>query len=178
MRLKKQYIGKKDINMKEISVGDICAEGKVGEIIWQGCGKVIEKPFGIVYCVKASDARRNPTKNRVDGYNILQLGYGKVEILSSMPSLKYKTGQIINDFGLSTWDGNFYGWDSLEIIGHYNFQLAVNHYKLSFRKRLKEQLKMEKQPSRFIIRIKRILYSLQKAIMDIIVWANERPTKE
>ena len=97
-----QYIGLNDKKGKEIYEGYIVSQGTIGEIIWEGDGKIIRPPYGEVYY------------NENGAYfdiKTLQLGIYEVD------------GEQIENLHMNHYDGVFQ-WierkrqEDLEIIGN------------------------------------------------------------
>lgn len=111
----------KDIHNRELKDGDIVAEGKVGDLIWEDKAKIIKRPIGIFNVFKNPKTYRELEPECTDFYNIRLIREGLVELLDREAFIKMlgKDTQYMNLY-LSTYDGNFYAWDNIEIIGNVN----------------------------------------------------------
>ena len=110
-----KFIGRKDINGVQLKEGDIVAECKVGEEIWDGEGIVISRPLGVVVIY---DAKPIPDQSITEDniYNLKQIRTGSVQITDKakifVKTLADKNGIV--SLHLSRYDGNFYNWDNVE----------------------------------------------------------------
>lgn len=109
----------KDKNGVTLCAGDIIAEGTLGEDIWEGAGKIIRRPLGIVW------AENTLTKKRFDEdrlYGVFEIATGSVLIDKDIPEHHplyptYSKGQKIFPFHLSNEYNEYLSWDDCELIG-------------------------------------------------------------
>ena len=121
-------ICRKDIHGVQLQEGDIIATGTIGKSIWEGKATVISRPIGIVYLPKLHPLyhEKYMTTEENDCYNVKEIRPGEVAItkdadLWMKQNLCGGTGRCF--VHLDTYDGNFYGWDSIEKIGSiYDFR--------------------------------------------------------
>lgn len=111
-------ICRKDINGKIIVPGDIVAEGIVGELIWDGMAKLIERPIGIVIGSKDPRLTQFSDPEESNFYNVQEIRAGIVQL---MPNAKEFLKKNADSSGamhiyLSRYDGVFYNWNKVEII--------------------------------------------------------------
>ena len=103
--------------------GDIIAEGKVGDIIWEGKAKVITRPLGVVYIGSRKKLTKNNTiLDKPEFYNVMQIRDGKVKLIEDnledwAEEFISKTHTTTMSFHLSKWDGGFYGWEDIYKVG-------------------------------------------------------------
>lgn len=115
-------INRKDINGIQLFEGDIIAEGKVGEKIWDEQAIVLTRPLGMVQTYNASPTSLLPPEE-TDCYNIIQIRKGIIQLAENATDwAKDHIGEI-SDLHLSRYDGRFYNWDNIEKIGSvYDFK--------------------------------------------------------
>lgn len=113
-----EYIDKKDRNGKPLKDGDIIAEGLIGEIIWDGQAVITKRPLGILRVAKYPHARVIESPDEHLFYNLEPLRCGEVQLQeSATESMKNNAENKKIALYLSSWDGEFYGWDNIECIG-------------------------------------------------------------
>lgn len=108
----------------QVHEGDIVIQGHPGQVIWQGDGEVMECPVGVV-CTAGLKIKM-PTVGDfepeiTERYTVKQLRQGIVKL---NPDTKHeflkeyeKDGEWYSSLHLSKYDGDFYGWDDITIIG-------------------------------------------------------------
>lgn len=114
----KELISRKDINGVQLKEGDIIAEGKVGEEIWEGKAIIKTRPLGVVITYREPDlsTQYSPSENNM--YNVQRLRKGEVEYTDKADNFLTKGGKIKSGIiNISTYDGDFYAWDDIEKIG-------------------------------------------------------------
>ena len=112
-------IARVDIHGTPLKEGDIVAEGKIDDEIWQGQAVILQRPLGIVVTY------RNPTvigfisPEETDFYNVVQIKRGVVKLTDKAEGFLRKNSDSdgFMDIHISRHDGNFYAWDNIEIIG-------------------------------------------------------------
>ena len=112
---------RKDKNGIILKDGDIVAECSVGDIIWDGCGIIEERPLGIVTVFKKHSGSKLLPPEETDCYNITQIRTGKVKLTDKAEDWMKKNlanGTGYSELHLSRYDGKFYAWDDVEIIGN------------------------------------------------------------
>lgn len=103
--------------------GDIIAEGKVGDIIWEGKAEIITRPLGVVYVGSRKKLTKNNTiLDKPEFYNVMQIRDGKVKLIEDnledwAEEFISKTHKTTMSFHLSKWDGGFYGWEDIYKVG-------------------------------------------------------------
>lgn len=117
----KEIINRKDINGIQLMEGDIVAECKKMQSIWDGRAIVVERPIGVVRVYKNPKFRSfDNSPEETDAYNIFQIRTGLVRITSKaqdwVRDRLAHDGKYV-DLHLSTYDGRFYNWDNIEKIG-------------------------------------------------------------
>lgn len=116
---------RKDINGKELQVGDIIAECQIGQKIWNDGAVIVKRPLGVVASVpqKMTSSWR---PEETDFYNIVQIREGLVVLTDNADEfLKLYAEESEYDMPtmklcISRYDGNFYAWDNIEIVGTVN----------------------------------------------------------
>ena len=111
-----------DIHGNELKDRDIVAEGKVGDIIWNGQAKIIQRPLGLVVAYDNPNLRNLTEPEETDFYNLIEIRVGSVELTDDASEHLRKNA---NRFGflpihLSRYDGRFYNWDNIEVVGNVN----------------------------------------------------------
>jgi len=97
-----QYTGMTDKNEVKIFDSDIVSETVTGQIMWDGDAVCIQPAIGQVIWNKY-------------GWNVQEIQKGKARMIHKMHL--GDVGDII-DFSLSKYEGDFYGWDTCEVIGN------------------------------------------------------------
>ena len=111
----KEFISRKDIHGVTLQEGDIVAEGIVGEKIWDGKAILIKRPIGYVTVYHPQRHTGAICPEETDCYNITPLLPGRVSLTDiADPWMKKRLDSSIH---LSRYDGRFYAWDNIEIIG-------------------------------------------------------------
>lgn len=110
----KELIPQYDINKIQLCEGDIVAEGKIGETIWDGQGIIKKRPLGVV--VVYDDHSELETSLY---YNVCMLCNGIAELTESDGKhlINAADSQKLIEFSLSHHDHIFRGWDDIEKIG-------------------------------------------------------------
>lgn len=116
----KENIERYDKNGIRLKEGDIIAECTIGESIWEDKGVILSRPLGIVqvYHNVNTTASLNPDEN--DSYNIIPIRKGSVQLTDKAD--KWMVNNLGNDeriseLNISRYDGDFYAWDNIEVIG-------------------------------------------------------------
>lgn len=113
----KVLVKRYDKNGIQLKEGDIVAECNVGDIIWEGQGQIETRPLGVVK-VYYPELKSMLPPEEGDFYNIIPLRAGKVKILKRDGNLKYlNISDDYTDIYLSRYDGDFYAWNNIEIVG-------------------------------------------------------------
>lgn len=122
----KELIPHCDIHSVQLHEGDIVAEGKLGELIWDGQGIIKRRPLGVVIYNHPSKSKDDPW------YNVYALRNGVAELTDSTkgPLMTTCTSQKLIEFSISHHDHIFQAWDDIEIIGTiYDLDDLDNHMK-------------------------------------------------
>lgn len=117
--MSKELTNRKDIHGNYLKEGDIVAEGILGEKIWDGDGILISRPLGIVRVYNSQRSTAMIPPEETDCYNIEQIRNGKVQMTDKAEEWAKKK-LFLNgfcDIHISRYDGRFYNWDKVEIIG-------------------------------------------------------------
>lgn len=134
----KELIPKYDIHGVQLHEGDIVAEGKLGESIWDGQGIIRERPLGVVIYKRHSNLKNgsldniDTLRNGTSWYNVYELRNGVAELTDSAkgPLMTTYTSQKMIEFTISHHDHIFQAWDDIEIIGTiYELDDLNNHMK-------------------------------------------------
>lgn len=118
--MSKELTNRKDIHGNYLKEGDIVAEGILGEEIWDGSGILILRPLGIVRVYNSQKSTAMLPPEETDCYNIEQIRKGKVQMTDKAEEWAKKklfSKEGISDIHISRYDGRFYNWDKVEIIG-------------------------------------------------------------
>ena len=112
-----------DINGKKLKDGDIVAECQIGRKIWEDKGVITSRPIGIFHVLKNPKNYKEFVPERTDFYNITLLRTGTVEMLDKASNKEFfdESDPSVHrtvELYLSSYDGAFYGWDDIEIIGN------------------------------------------------------------
>lgn len=117
--MNKELTNRKDIHGNYLKEGDIVAEGILGEETWDGDGILISRPLGIVKVYNSPRSTAMIPPEETDCYNIEQIRKGKVQMTDKAEEWAKKK-LFLNgfcDIHISRYDGRFYNWDKVEIIG-------------------------------------------------------------
>lgn len=134
----KELIPKYDIHGVQLHEGDIVAEGKLGELIWDGQGIIRERPLGVVIYKWHSNLKNgsldtiDTLRNGTSWYNVCELRNGIAELtdVAGEHLMKSATSQKMIEFTISHHDHLFQAWDDIEIIGSiYELDELNNHMK-------------------------------------------------
>lgn len=117
--MSKELTNRKDIHGNYLKEGDIVAEGILGEEIWDGDGILISRPLGIVRVYNSQRSTAMVSPEETDCYNIEQIRKGKVQMTDKAEEWAKKKlfSNGFCDIHISRYDGRFYNWDKVEIIG-------------------------------------------------------------
>lgn len=108
-----------DIKGNTLKDGDIIAEGKIGDKIWNDKAEITRRAIGIFTVYNNPNPNSCYTPERTDFYNIHQIRTGIAHILDKdMSSTFFNNEKDEIELYLTTYDGKFYGWDDIEIIGN------------------------------------------------------------
>ena len=120
--IKMNEIARKDIHGTPLEEGDIIAEGKLNELIWEGQAKIIQRPLGVINVYKNAVTKGLTMPEETDFYNVTQIRHGLVELTDSAQDfLKANANKFgIMKLHLSRYDGKFYGWENIEKISSVN----------------------------------------------------------
>ena len=101
-------------NNIQIFKGDIVAESIAGEVIWDGEGVIVECPLGVVVWQDFT-------------YNVLPVKKGRVKLKEGCkPYLD--DGNGFAELNITRYDGQFYKWDYLDVIGNiYENSILLNY---------------------------------------------------
>lgn len=115
---------RKDINGVLLVDGDIVAQCKEGDVLWDGMGIVRRCPLGLVrvfdYNIKQAEKPDYPPGEN-DYYNVVEIREGVVELTDKAPDYMRRRiyeGKDACDLHISRYDGQFYGWHNIEKIGN------------------------------------------------------------
>lgn len=115
---KTRFIPEYDRNGVHIKEGDIVANCKVGDLIWDGSAQVIKRPLGVI-----TISQPMPDQLGVevaDCYNILPIRTGIVKILNKERLKHLQPFMDDNDcctFYMSKIGCDYYNWGNTEVIG-------------------------------------------------------------
>ena len=109
----------------QVHEGDIVIQGHPGKVIWSGDGEIVECPVGIVRIgdlkIKMPVFGSDDDPEITERYNVIQIRPGIVKLNPDTKKefLKQyeKDGEWYSSLHLSKYDGDFYGWDDITIIG-------------------------------------------------------------
>lgn len=109
----KELIPQYDVTGIQLCEGDIVAEGKIGETIWDGKGIIKKRPLGVVVYGNRSELKTSSY------YNVCMLCNGIAELTELADDLLINAAdsQKLIEFSLSHHDHIFRGWDDIEKIG-------------------------------------------------------------
>lgn len=109
-----------DRNGIKLHEGDIVAECQVGDLTWEGKGIIRQRPLGVVVTCCTAHTCNMSEPEETDCYNIQQIRPGTVELTDNAPQWmvdSLSNGTQFASLHLSRFDGRFYAWDNIEIIG-------------------------------------------------------------
>lgn len=109
---------KKDINGVDIKEGDIVAEGIKGKEIWDGKAILVERPLGVVVVYNESRLTSKIDPEDGDFFNVIEIRHGSVRITDKAEGYLGNHSGSYTKIYLSRYDGVFYGWDNVEVIGN------------------------------------------------------------
>lgn len=115
-----RLINRKDIHGVQLREGDIVAETTIGKEIWGGKGIVLTRPLGLVVCYSSTPSKMLPPEE-TDCYNITQIRKGSVQLTDKADDwmIDHMAGKDrISELNISRYDGDFYAWSDIEIIGN------------------------------------------------------------
>lgn len=115
-----KYIPEYDRNGVHLKEGDIVANCKVGDLIWDGNAQVIKRPLGVI-----TISQPMPDQLGVevaDCYNILPIRAGIVKILNKerLKHLQPFTDDDCCTLYMSKIEADYYNWGNIEVIGTVN----------------------------------------------------------
>ena len=112
-------LARKDRNGILLKEGDIVAEGKVGDVVWDGKGVIEKRPLGVVKVYLNVNPSSSLPPEETDCYNVSHLRAGIVKLTDKAdPWMESHLGKDgLSDVYMSCYDGRFYAWDDIEIIG-------------------------------------------------------------
>ena len=118
-----------DKNGIVISVGDIIAEGYIGETIWNGTGTIISRPLGIVYETNSA-TRKRYDEDRFFGVFEIVAGTATIkEGLTDKDPISHFISKSTQVFHLSNEYNEYMGWKDCEVIGTvYNLDKILKEY--------------------------------------------------
>lgn len=108
-----------DKNRVPLHTGDIVAEGILGEDIWEGAGKIIRRPLGIIWA-KNTLTKKNFDEDKL--YGVFEIATGSVLINKNIPEYhplypSYSKGQQVFPLHLSNDYNQYLSWNDCELIG-------------------------------------------------------------
>lgn len=108
----------KDAFGHELRDGDLIAEGLIGGKIWDGAGEIVRRPIGLFRVVSNPRVGTLLPPERGDFFSVVPLRVGRARVLDD--SLREMFGNDADevDLYLNCWDGEFLGWDDVEVIGN------------------------------------------------------------
>ena len=109
----------KDIHGDRLRDGDIVAEGIVGNVLWDGRAELVARPIGIFQVKSSGAVHMDDVPDRNDFYDVFPIRTGKVQIKDDdMRRSFVSTDTDLVEIYLTRYDGRFYAWNNLEIIGN------------------------------------------------------------
>ena len=113
-------IPRMDIHGNELNDRDIVAEGKRGDIIWDGQARIVKRPLGLVIINRSPDLTNLISPEETDFYNLTEIRVGLVELTEKANEFLWKNADSHGflPLHLSRYDGRFYNWDKIEVVGN------------------------------------------------------------
>ena len=108
----------RDIHGTKLKDGDIIAEGTVGKVIWNGRAKIMKRPLGIFIVYDKPEVNMRDFPDEKNFRNVIKMREGEVEFIDDEFSDAMTDGKKTAPLHLTVWDGQFYGWEDIEIIGN------------------------------------------------------------
>ena len=110
----KELIPQYDVTGIQLREGDIVAEGKIGETIWDGQAIIKERALGVVVVHGTLSESNEPSY-----YNICMLRNGIAKLTESAeePLVDKADSKKMIEFSLTQYDYIFHGWDDIQKIG-------------------------------------------------------------
>ena len=115
-----KYIPEYDRNGVHLKEGDIVADCKVGDLIWDGDAQVIKRPLGVITILQPMPDQLGVEV--ADCYNILPIRAGIVKILNKerLKHLQPFTDDDCCTLYMSKIEADYYNWGNIEVIGTVN----------------------------------------------------------
>lgn len=115
-----KYIPEYDRNGVHLKEGDIVANCKVGDLIWDGDAQVIKRPLGVITILQPMPDQLGVEV--ADCYNILPIRAGIVKILNKerLKHLQPFTDDDCCTLYMSKIEADYYNWGNIEVIGTVN----------------------------------------------------------
>jgi hypothetical protein len=115
-----KYIPEYDRNGVHLKEGDIVADCKVGDLIWDGSAQVIKRPLGVITLLQPMPDQLGVEV--ADCYNILPIRAGIVKILNKehLKHLQPFTDDDCCTLYMSKIEADYYNWGNIEVIGTVN----------------------------------------------------------
>ena len=111
------YIPEYDRNGVHLKEGDIIANCKVGDLIWNGSAQVIKRPLGVITISQPMPDQLGVKV--LDCYNILPIRAGIVKILNKerLKHLQpFMDGNDCCTFYVGKIEADYYDWGNVEVV--------------------------------------------------------------
>ena len=112
----KELIPRKYKNGIQLKEGDIIAESEIGKSIWDGQAIITSRPLGIVVVYHHPQLKEDIEPEETDSYNIKEIRCGTVKFTDK--AKEWMKERLNGNLYLSKYDGKFYAWDNIEVIGN------------------------------------------------------------
>ena len=109
-----------DISGKQLKDGDIVAQCEVGREIWDNKAVIVSRPLGIIKVSKDPHTGIHYAEEDCC-YKVVHLREGKVKLTDKADDWMKHNLADKDGYGplyLSLYDGDFFGWNDIEVIGN------------------------------------------------------------